>query len=97
MGTHGKHEHTLYFWSLLACLIGRALNVYPITLAFNHHLQRRPEEKPDDKEEPESPSSKSNESHVEMKEMLSAGLYHANEDERDGFPQRLNDKKLGLQ
>lgn len=94
-GLTGSMNTRFIFWSLLACLIGRALNVYPITLAFNHHLQRRPEEKPDDKEEPESPSSKSNESHVEMKEMLSAGLYHANEDEGDGLSPATERQETG--
>jgi NhaP-type Na+/H+ or K+/H+ antiporter len=31
-------------WAIVACLIGRAIHVYPIAFAFNYHLRRRPHE-----------------------------------------------------
>lgn len=39
----GSVYWTFIGWSLLSCLIGRALNVYPLVSIFNNHLHRKNE------------------------------------------------------
>jgi sodium/hydrogen exchanger 8 len=39
-GLKGSFNWRFILWALLACLVGRALNIYPITAFFNKALQR---------------------------------------------------------
>mmetsp|Transcript_14248 Transcript_14248/g.34130 ORF Transcript_14248/g.34130 Transcript_14248/m.34130 type:complete len:691 (-) Transcript_14248:755-2827(-) len=39
-GLTGSIQPEFIMWTILACLVGRACNVYPITILFNRHLRR---------------------------------------------------------
>jgi NhaP-type Na+/H+ or K+/H+ antiporter len=65
-GLSGSFNGRFILWALFACLVARAVNIYPITFLFNQHIQRTPEEVHDqqhDENDQLSPSGK-NENHV---------------------------------
>jgi NhaP-type Na+/H+ or K+/H+ antiporter len=64
-------------WALLACLIARAVNVYPIVYCFNNRLREKPHDEAEQLEQRHPKST--NASHVEMSETLrNADHQHAN-------------------
>lgn len=61
----GLFHWTFILWSLLACLVGRAVNVYPICFAYNLSL-RKPAPREDESTRYQADADQ--ESHVEMTE-----------------------------
>jgi len=66
----GLFHWTFIMWSLLACLVGRALNVYPISFAYNLSL-RKPARVEGESTHYEADTDQ--ESHVEMTETTTEG------------------------
>lgn len=81
-GLSGSFNARFIIWALLACLIARAVNIYPIIFFCNQRIQRTPEEEHDQQHDEidqvrQSPSKK-NERHVlEMAEVVSDEDYQA--------------------
>jgi NhaP-type Na+/H+ or K+/H+ antiporter len=81
-GLRGSFKGLFTLWTLLACLVGRALNVYPITFFYNLRLQREPKSAEEVKEERrmsrrrKSFARVENKNHVKMTDNLKDSDYH---------------------
>jgi NhaP-type Na+/H+ or K+/H+ antiporter len=71
-GLRGSLNGRFILWALLACLVGRALNVYPITVLYNLRLQTEPKSESElaaeqrHKQNDHYIQANNNDSHVEM-------------------------------
>jgi len=72
-------------WALLACLIGRALNVFPITFLFNASLRTRQsvDESISEHDYTRAKNRGSRHQHVEMTEMLTTSDHHPSQQQQD--------------
>jgi NhaP-type Na+/H+ or K+/H+ antiporter len=81
-GLHGSFHGRFLLWTILACLLARAANVYPIVVLFNGWLQSNPLNADEEQQisrmaVPHGDSlSRTRPSHVEMTEFSSSGEYH---------------------
>ena len=86
-GLSGSFNGRFILWALLACLIARAVNIYPITFLFNRRNQRTPEEENDLQHDEndrlrQSPSRKNEKQGLEMAEVVSNVDCRANENDQ---------------
>lgn len=81
-GLKGSFNATFILWSLMACLLARAVNIYPVTICFNRALRRDPHTCADlaDATTVRRPIPKSvHASHVEMTDALAHSDHHESE------------------
>jgi NhaP-type Na+/H+ or K+/H+ antiporter len=86
-GLSGSFNARFILWALLACLIARAVNIYPIAFLFNQRIQQAPEEEDDQLHDESdhlrhSPSKKNEKHMLEMAEVVSSVDYQANENDQ---------------
>jgi len=81
-GLRGSFKGLFTLWALLACLLGRALNVYPIAFLYNLHLQLEPKSEDEIAEDKRRRRRRKNyvraenSSHVEMTDNLASSDHH---------------------
>jgi NhaP-type Na+/H+ or K+/H+ antiporter len=85
-GLSGSFNARFILWALLACLIARAVNIYPIAFLFNQRIQRPPEEEHDQLHDEsdhlrQSPSKKNEKHMLEMAEVVSSVDYQTNDND----------------
>jgi len=104
-GLRGSFKGLFTLWALLGCLIGRALNIYPITFFYNLHLQRDPKSEEEIAEErrlrrlkKSYARAENNESHVEMTDNLKNSDHHSPRTltEDEGSSSHGTDEPAGL-
>jgi NhaP-type Na+/H+ or K+/H+ antiporter len=89
-GLRGNFKVKFILWAIVACLIGRALNVYPITFLYNKRLQTEPQGETElaecQKRHSQHNKGSTSESHLEMVENLHSADHHQNQPEGKHIP-----------
>jgi NhaP-type Na+/H+ or K+/H+ antiporter len=84
-GLAGSLNILFILWALLACLIARALNIYPIAFLFNKRNREPLEECEHEQDHSRRSPLRKNETHIEMSEVLANADYQASADDQHGM------------
>lgn len=87
-GMRGSFQGLFILWSLLACIVGRALNIYPLVFLYNQRLKMKPKNESEiaadqRRKRRDQYSAANRDSHVEMTDNLATSDHHGQQSDDD--------------